>query len=106
MILMNIKSFKILIQLNFWYDVTFQPLANSSKVLTSTHCCGNTEECSSTSEEVAKLSQLENSLKIEKEKNTQLEAMILALTTKLEAFQNIANSFMDVEAKVGTKNVS
>ena len=45
-----------------------------------------------------KIRTVEANLKDEKEKNAQLEALILAMTSKLEMFHSLASSFLDMEA--------
>ena len=47
----------------------------------------------------AKIRTVEANLKQEKEKNAQLEALILALSSKLEMFHSLASS-LDIEVKV------
>ena len=46
-----------------------------------------------------KIRTVEANLKQEKEKNAQLEALILALSSKLEMFHSLASS-LDIEVKV------
>jgi len=79
-----------------------QPLVTlAGKVLC--HGCSCNEHRQSIHSDIAKLKTVEANLKEEKEKNAQLEALILAMTSKLEMFHSLASSFLDIEAKNDTK---
>jgi len=80
-----------------------QPLVNlAGKVLC--HGCNSmtqvncNEQSQTNHSDLAKLKTVEANLKDEKEKNAQLEALILAMTSKLEMFHSLASSFLDIEA--------
>jgi len=84
-----------------------QPLVNlAGKVLC--HGCNSlvsgtapvncNEQSQTNHNDLAKLKTVEANLKDEKEKNAQLEALILAMTSKLEMFHSLASSFLDMEA--------
>merc|ERR1712210_391205 len=62
----------------------------------------NNQRRSSQSDIASKLETVEANLKQEKEKNAQLEALILALSSKLEMFHSLASS-LDIEVKNDTK---
>merc|ERR1719189_2856074 len=75
-----------------------QPLAD--KVLC--RGCSCNDQRRSSQSDIAKLETVEANLKQEKEKNAQLEALILALSSKLEMFHSLASS-LDIEVKNDTK---
>jgi len=66
------------------------------------HGCSCNDQRSSSQSDIAKLETVEANLKQEKEKNAQLEALILALSSKLEMFHSLASS-LDIEVKNDTK---
>merc|ERR1712083_1100185 len=74
-----------------------QPLATLADKVLCRGCSCNDQRRSSQSD-IAKLETVEANLKQEKEKNAQLEALILALSSKLEMFHSLASS-LDIEVK-------
>merc|ERR1739848_329149 len=78
-----------------------QPLATLADKVLCRGCSCNDQRRSSQSD-IAKLETVEANLKKEKEKNAQLEALILALSSKLEMFHSLASS-LDIEVKNDTK---
>merc|ERR1711971_512562 len=77
-----------------------QPLASLADKVLYPGC--NDQRRSSQSDIASKLETVEANLKQEKEKNAQLEALILALSSKLEMFHSLASS-LDIEVKNDTK---
>merc|ERR1711971_978703 len=77
-----------------------QPLASLADKVLYPGC--NDQRRRSQREFASKLETVEGNLKQEKGKNAQLEALILALSSKLEMFHSLASS-LDIEVKNDTK---